>query len=126
MKEESDSSGIFPPEYAQISAQMAEIKSTMLKNEQLLHEEAARKNDLITYLAHDLRTPLTSVTGYLTLLDEAPGMPETQKKNISILPWTRRSVLGHLSVNFSKLPDIACSRLFWKKKPLTFIICWFS
>ncbi|MCH5268575.1 MAG: HAMP domain-containing histidine kinase [Lachnospiraceae bacterium] len=29
-----------------------------------------RKNDLIMYLAHDLKTPLTSVIGYLTLLQE--------------------------------------------------------
>ena len=31
-------------------------------------EAEQRKNDLIVYLAHDLKTPLTSVIGYLTLL----------------------------------------------------------
>ena len=31
-----------------------------------------RKNDLIVYLAHDLKTPLTSVIGYLTLLQDEP------------------------------------------------------
>lgn len=34
-----------------------------------------RKNDLVMYLAHDIRTPLTSVIGYLNLLAEAPDMP---------------------------------------------------
>jgi two-component system sensor histidine kinase VanS len=29
-----------------------------------------RKNDMIVYLAHDLKTPLTSVIGYLTLLKD--------------------------------------------------------
>ena len=31
------------------------------------------------YLAHDIKTPLTSVIGYLSLLDEAPDMPVEQK-----------------------------------------------
>lgn len=70
---------VFPREYAEISVQMAEIKSDMQRHEQVLKQEAARKNDLITYLAHDLKTPLTSVVGYLSLLEEAPDMPEEQK-----------------------------------------------
>lgn len=37
------------------------------------------------YLAHDIRTPLTSVIGYLNLLDEEPDMPVDQRaKNIHI------------------------------------------
>jgi two-component system sensor histidine kinase VanS len=31
------------------------------------------------YLAHDIKTPLTSVIGYLSLLDEAPDMPVAQR-----------------------------------------------
>lgn len=60
-------------------ARMAEVKSTMQRNEQMLKEEAARKNDLIVYLAHDLKTPLTSVVGYLSLMQEVPEMPAEQK-----------------------------------------------
>ncbi len=70
---------IFPKEYAEISAQMSEIKASMQRHEQMLKEEASRKNDLIAYLAHDLKTPLTSVIGYLMLLDEAQDMPTEQK-----------------------------------------------
>lgn len=70
---------LLPREYAEVSAQMAEIKTAMLENEQALRDEAARKNDLVAYLAHDLKTPLTSVIGYLSLLDEAPDMPLEQK-----------------------------------------------
>ena len=44
-----------------------------VRRERLEADEAAlaaerRKDELVTYLAHDLRTPLTSVTGYLELL----------------------------------------------------------
>lgn len=38
-----------------------------------------RKNELVMYLAHDIRTPLTSVVGYLNLLEEAPDLPADQR-----------------------------------------------
>ena len=38
-----------------------------------------QKNDLLVFLAHDLKTPLTSVIGYLSLMNENPDMPEEQK-----------------------------------------------
>ena len=79
MRHDREASEVFPPGYAEVSVQMAEIKASMQKNEQMLREEASRKNDLITYLAHDLKTPLTSVIGYLSLLDEAPDMPDQQR-----------------------------------------------
>ncbi len=79
MLHDRESGEVFPPEYAAVAARMSEIKSGMLRQEQLLREEAGRKNDLITYLAHDLKTPLTSVIGYLSLLKEAPDMPGEQK-----------------------------------------------
>lgn len=85
MTGDKEATAVFPKEYAEISAQMAEIKSTIQHHEQVLKEEAARKNDLITYLAHDLKTPLTSVIGYMSLLDEIEDMPkEQQKKYIHI------------------------------------------
>jgi two-component system sensor histidine kinase VanS len=41
-----------------------------------LRENENRKSELVMYLAHDIRTPMTSVIGYLSLLDENPDMPE--------------------------------------------------
>ncbi|MPM49292.1 Adaptive-response sensory-kinase SasA [bioreactor metagenome] len=59
--------------------------------EQALHSAAAakeaeqRKNDLVVYLAHDLKTPLTSVIGYLTLLFDEPQIsPELRCKYTGI------------------------------------------
>ncbi|MEE0753217.1 sensor histidine kinase [Frisingicoccus sp.] len=79
MAEDVEVQEIFGGNYGEISTQMVEIKAAMQRHEQILKEEASRKNDLITYLAHDLKTPLTSVIGYLSLMDEAPDMPEAQK-----------------------------------------------
>lgn len=51
------------------------IKNAIMQRDYLLHASEQRKNDLVVYLAHDLKTPLTSIVGYLTLLQEAPEMP---------------------------------------------------
>ena len=63
----------------EIEDSMNQIKQTALRNERAARDEVQRKNDLIVYLAHDIKTPLTSVIGYLSLLDEAPDMPPEQK-----------------------------------------------
>lgn len=75
----SDEQDAFPEGYHIIAEQIAQMRATMTEHERMLQEEAKQKNDLITYLAHDLKTPLTSVIGYLSLLDEAADMPEKQR-----------------------------------------------
>jgi two-component system sensor histidine kinase VanS len=45
----------------------------------MLLENEEKKNNLIMYLAHDLKTPLTSVLGYLVLLEENPELSTEQR-----------------------------------------------
>ncbi len=59
--------------------QMNQIKMAVLLSQQAVREAESKKNELVMYLAHDIRTPLTSVIGYLSLLEEAPDMPTPQK-----------------------------------------------
>jgi two-component system sensor histidine kinase VanS len=68
-----------PAELREIEDSMNQIKRTSLKNEREAREAEQRKNDLVVNLAHDIRTPLSSVIGYLSLLDEAPDMPPEQR-----------------------------------------------
>lgn len=67
------------PEMAFMEQKLNVLKRTLEKREQEAKQAEQRKNDLVTYLAHDIKTPLTSVIGYLSLLDEAPDMPPEQK-----------------------------------------------
>ena len=71
---------VLPREYDEFKIQLMQLKEMERHSRQLAQAEMQRKNDLITYLAHDLKTPLASVIGYLCLLNEAPDMPETQKE----------------------------------------------
>ena len=63
MAKDLDMEEVFPAPYTEVGARMLQIKTDMIRKEESLKQEAQRKNDLITYLAHDLKTPLTSVLG---------------------------------------------------------------
>ena len=67
------------PEYRDIEQKFQTLQDAFGHKQQLLKAESARKDDLVAYLAHDLKTPLTSVVGYLELLIDAPDMPAEQK-----------------------------------------------
>ena len=55
------------------------VRECALRNAMLAKEEEQRKYDLIVYLAHDLKTPLTSVIDYLTLLRDEPQISEEMR-----------------------------------------------
>lgn len=73
------------PELGFLELKLNESKTILEKRERDAREAEQRKNDLVVYLAHDIRTPLTSVIGYLELLKEAPDLPVEQRaKYLSI------------------------------------------
>ena len=67
------------PELGEISSQLNQLKQTSIRNARAAREAEQRKNDLIMYLAHDLKTPLSSVIGYLTLLRDEPDVDEATR-----------------------------------------------
>lgn len=61
-----------PAAMRQVEDELNLVREQALRNAMLAKEAEQRKNDLIVYLAHDLKTPLTSVISYLTLLQDEP------------------------------------------------------
>lgn len=73
------------PELKNVQDRLNEAREKALHHAKAAKEAEQRKNDLIVYLAHDLKTPLTSVVGYLTLLRDEPNMsPKLQEKYTEI------------------------------------------
>ncbi len=82
---EDDALVQLPGELKPTEERLNQIKYDLVRSQQLAKEAEQRKNDLVVYLAHDLKTPLTSVIGYLTLLrDEQQISPELREKYLSI------------------------------------------
>lgn len=75
----SDEPILLAPELEPMAETLSTLKTKLKRREKQAAENEKRKNELVVYLAHDLRTPLTSVIAYLTMLDEQPDMPQEER-----------------------------------------------
>jgi len=76
---------VLPEVMKEAENELNEVRLQAILDERRLMEQEEKKNDLIMYLAHDLKTPLTSVMGYLALLEENPDLsPEQRTRYIGI------------------------------------------
>ena len=76
---------VLPRELAPIQEDLNAIQRQLRAREEAARESEQRRGDLVAFLAHDLKTPLTSVMGYLTLLKDDPGLtPEQRAKYTGI------------------------------------------
>lgn len=83
--EENSGDVVLSTELAATEKKINHIKHTLTQRKLATELAEQRKNDLVVYLAHDLKTPLTSVIGYLTLLrDENQISEELREKYLSI------------------------------------------
>lgn len=72
-------------EFSEIAAsinKMSEEIRVLMESER--HNEKS-KNEMITNIAHDLRTPLTSILGYLDLINKRDLSEETKKEYLKIV-----------------------------------------
>ena len=73
------------PEMYPFEYKLNTVKQNLKQQKEATALAEQRKDELVMYLAHDIRTPLTSVIGYLSLLEEEPDMTKEERiKNIHI------------------------------------------
>lgn len=74
-----------PDDLSITRSELVEMRSAQLTAQARARQAEERKNELVAYLAHDIRTPLTSVMGYLDILRESPGLdPQTAARYAGI------------------------------------------
>lgn len=69
----------FSKNFSDIEITLKDIRHEVYRSQQAVLTAESKKNDLVMYLAHDLKTPLTSIIGYLSLLYEAPELSAEQR-----------------------------------------------
>ena len=83
-----------------IEIRLNEIKATLKRQDLEALESERRKNDMVLFLAHDLKTPLTSVVAYLTMLDSHPDMPVEERSKYTHISLEKAVRLGELINEF--------------------------
>ncbi len=100
-----------PPAVKNLQDELNLVRERSLRSALEAREAVQRKNDLIVYLAHDLKTPLTSVIGYLSLLQEAPDLPAAQRARYTGIALDKAQRLEDLINEFFEITRFNLSQL---------------
>lgn len=93
----------FKPALRPLEDSLNEIKMTIRRQEQEAIESEKKKSDLVVFLAHDLKTPLTSIVAYLSILETKPDMPEEERKKYTHISLEKAIRLGELINEFFEI-----------------------
>ena len=101
-----------------IAEKLNTMKMTLARKERMAQESEQRKNDLVVYLAHDLKTPLTSVIAYLSMLDEKPDMPPEERKKYIYIAHTKAIRLSELISEFFEITKFNLQNIRLEKETI--------
>lgn len=93
-------------EFSKMAESLNEMKQKISSIMEKERESEKSKNELITSVAHDLRTPLTSIIGYLDLLRSAKEIDEETKNSYMEIIYKKSKRLQKLTedlFDFTKL-----------------------
>ena len=104
-----------PEGFGNIEALLLQIRAKEQKQLAMLEKQTRQKHDLISYLAHDMKTPLASVIGYLHLLNDVSDVPNAQRDTYIRITLDKAERLEQLIDEFFditrfNLHDIVVSR----------------
>ena len=106
-----------PNVLAPAEAELRLARQQVQQNAAIAREAEQRKNDLIVYLAHDLKTPLTSVIGYLTLLRDEPELSPAMRARYTGIALDKAERLEDLINEFFEITRFNLSHMELDRQP---------
>ncbi len=92
-----------PPELFTLERKLNLAKHTIERQKSDMQIAEQRKNDLIMYLAHDLKTPLASSISYLTLLRDEKQISKELREKYLLISLTKAERLEELINEFLEI-----------------------
>lgn len=102
---------VLPVTLHEMEKKLNQIMNRMQQSEFYAREAEQRKNEMIIYMAHDLKTPLTSVIGYLTLLKDENEIPEHLRQKYLEIAWNKAGRLEELVNEFFEVTRLNFSQM---------------
>lgn len=118
----SDEPIMLVPELEPMAEKMASLKMELVRREKQAAESEKKKNELVVYLAHDLKTPLTAVIAYLTMLDEHPDMPREERVKYTHITLEKAVRLEELINEFFDITRFNLQNIVLEKEELNLSI----
>lgn len=82
---ESNGEAKLPPVLGDMQTMLLAKEDSFRQKEAAIRDVEKKKNDMVVYLAHDLKTPIASLIGYLTLMEAEPEIsPKLQRRYTKI------------------------------------------
>ena len=106
-----------PEPMEDLEGQLNAVRERALRDARAAREAEQRKNDLVVYLAHDLKTPLTSVIGYLTLLRDEPQLSPELRSRYTGIALEKAERLEDLINEFFDITRFSLPHLELEKQP---------
>lgn len=114
--EDNDKLISLPFELKEIEDQMNQIKKDSLNNKAAIKQSEKQRNDLLLYLAHDLKTPLTSIVGYLDLLNNQSNLSTEEIKSYIKIAYDKSIRLEELIEEFFSIAKYNLSDITLEKQ----------
>ena len=106
------------PEMLPFEVKLNTVKDILLQREREAKTAEQRKNELVVYLAHDIRTPLTSIIGYLSLLEQMPDLPDGEKAKYVHISLEKTYRLEQMINEFFEITRYNTQQIKLSKKPV--------
>ncbi|MGI5883681.1 MAG: sensor histidine kinase [Candidatus Spyradocola sp.] len=103
-----------------VQEELNRFREQALSSERAAQEAEQRKTELIVYLAHDLKTPLTSVIGYLTLLRDEPNLSLESRARFTGIALSKAERLEDLINEFFDITRFSLTTLTLERKTIHF------